>query len=250
VAGTIELEPRVVRAGNRGPFTLDGTRSFLVGKKTVVVIDPGPNVEEHVRALLFALADVEDIRLLLTHGHGDHAGAAPALSSALGAPVFGPPSIEGQELSEGQKIPTDEGDLVAIGIPGHTRDHLGFFWPRGSAFFAGDLVLGRGSTTWLGEYPGCVADYLDSLDRVQELAPKIIYPAHGPPLKAPGKTLDAYRAHRKERLDQVHETRKANPEASVEELVREVYGGEIPDRLARAARASIEMMLFHLDQTP
>lgn len=244
-----DLKPRVFKAGNRGPFTLDGTRSFVVGKKRAVVIDPGPNVEEHVRALSFALSEAEDVRLLLTHGHGDHAGAAASLSAALGAPVFGHSSRDGPGLADGQRIPTDEGELVAISTPGHTKDHIGFFWPRAAALFAGDLVLGRGATTWLGEYQGCVADYLASLDRVKELAPGIIYPAHGPPLRSPDKTLDVYRAHRMLRLDQVSEIRRANPEASVGEFVRAVYGPEIPDRLAKAARSSIEVMLFHLESS-
>ena len=41
-----------------------------------LVIDPGPNEEEHVRALSHALAGATDVRILLTHGHGDHAGGA------------------------------------------------------------------------------------------------------------------------------------------------------------------------------
>ena len=241
------LAPRVVKAGNRGPFTLDGTRSFLVGKDTAVVIDPGPDVEEHVRALCLALTPNRDLKILVTHGHSDHAGAASALSELLAAPLFGPPSVNGRELSEGDRIPTDEGHLVTITIPGHTRDHLGFFWPEASAFFAGDLVLGRGTTTWLGEYPGCVADYLVSLNRVLELEPRIIYPAHGPPIKAPAKTLEAFRNHRLGRLEQLQEVLRSHPRASVEEMVRQVYGAEVPDRLINAARSSIEVMLFHLE---
>lgn len=240
-------EPRVVKAGNRGPFTLDGTRSFLVGRKRAVVIDPGPNEEEHVRALSHALAGAVEIRILLTHGHGDHAGGAGPLARAFDAPVLGPPSAGFLPLDEGDKIHTDEGDLVALSTPGHTSDHLAFFWPRVKALFAGDVILGRGATTWLGEYPGCVGDYLATLDRIEALDPDTIYPAHGPPVRAPRRTLAAFRNHRMERLKRVSEIRSGTPEIAVEEVVRAVYGEDLSPRLVKPARASIEAMIHHLE---
>jgi glyoxylase-like metal-dependent hydrolase (beta-lactamase superfamily II) len=238
--------PRVIRAGNRGPFTLDGTRSYLVGRRNTAVIDPGPNVEEHARALSLALEGAWEIRILLTHAHGDHAGGAGRLADVLGAPVLGPPSAGFTPLRGGERVPTDEGDLFSLATPGHTRDHLAFFWPSGRALFAGDLILGRGATTWLGEYPGCVADYLDSLEKVRDLAPEVIYPAHGSPVRNPPETLEAYRRHRIERLHQVEEVRKANAGASVDEILLAIYGGDLPPRVSVAARQSIQVMLHHL----
>ena len=247
MAGT--PEPRVVKAGNRGPFTLDGTRTFLIGQKSAVAIDPGPNEEEHVRALSHALGEAGDLRILLTHGHGDHAGGAVPLAQTTGAPVLGPPSAGFLPLEEGDVVPTDEGDLIALATPGHTRDHLAFFWPRGRALFAGDMVLGKGATTWLGEYPGCVADYLETLDRVQALDPAVIYPAHGPPVKSPRRTLEAFRTHRLDRLRRLDEIRRATPGGSLEEILLAVYGRELPPRVVKAARSSIEVMLHHLEST-
>ncbi len=81
--GTPSLEPSFLKAGNRGPFTLDGTRSFLVGRKQVVVIDPGPDVEEHVRALSSALKDSAEVRILLTHRTGHHAYKGSTLAHML-----------------------------------------------------------------------------------------------------------------------------------------------------------------------
>lgn len=238
--------PRVIKARNRGPFTLDGTRSFLVGRKRIAVIDPGPDVAEHVRALSRALDRAAEVRILLTHGHGDHAGGAGALADALNASVFGPPSAGFLPLEDGEGVPTDEGDLVSLATPGHTTDHLGYFWPRTGALFAGDLVLGRGATTWLGEYPGCVADYLASLERVMDLAPDTLYPAHGPPVRAVRETLEAYRTHRLERVLEVEAARRAAPDASVDEILEIVYGGDLSPRIFGAARKSIQVMLHHL----
>ena len=226
---------------------MDGTRSFLVGRKRAVVIDPGPRDEEHVRALSRALAGAVEVRILLTHGHGDHAGGADLLARTIDAPVLGPPSAGFLPLDEGAGVPTDEGELVVLSTPGHTRDHVAFFWPRAKALFAGDLILGRGATTWLGEYPGCIADYLGTLDRIEALDPEIIYPAHGPPVRVPRKTLAVYKAHRMERLSRVAEIRREQPEIAVEEVVRAVYGEHLSPRLLNAARSSIEVMIHHLE---
>jgi glyoxylase-like metal-dependent hydrolase (beta-lactamase superfamily II) len=241
------FEPRIVKAGNRGPFTLDGTRTFLLGRKTAVVIDPGPNVDQHVRALSHALADSHDIHILLTHGHGDHAAAAGPLGARLaGASISGAPSAGFSPLEEGKRIPSDQGELVTVLTPGHTKDHVAFYWPRARALFAGDLILGRGSTTWLGEYPGCIADYLESLDRVQSLDLEVVYPTHGPPVRDPHRVLESFRDHRLDRLKQVARIRRENPDASVEELVLGVYGSKLSPRLVKAASSSIGVMLHHL----
>jgi glyoxylase-like metal-dependent hydrolase (beta-lactamase superfamily II) len=244
-------EPEVVRAPNRSSFTLDGTRTFLVGRRRVAVIDPGPDVADHIRALVVRLEEAEEVRILLTHGHGDHAGAAPALALALGAPVLAGPgtSYEGphQPLREGDVVPTDGGSLVTLEVPGHARGHLAFHWREPDALFVGDLVLGRGDTTWLGEYPGCVEDYLVSLEKVRALCPGVLYPAHGPPVTDVTRVLDAYRAHREERLARLARVRRERPEATPDELLALVYGDAFPPRLTRAARASMEVMLHHLE---
>jgi len=220
------------------------------------VIDPGPDVETHIRALSLALGSAREIRILLTHGHGDHAGAAPGLAQHTGASLLAPPSYQPPEgtdltvevLTEGGRVPTDEGDLVVLSIPGHTRDHLAFHWVEAKALFVGDLVLGRGNTTWIGEYPGCVKDYLNSLDKVEALEVDVLFPSHGPPISSPANTLGRYRRHRLERLEEVRAARQDYPEADSVELAGMIYGSEIPSKLVKAAKASVDVALFHLDQ--
>ena len=252
------MGPRVVKAGNRGPFTLDGTRTFVIGNRKIAVVDPGPEVEDHLRALVSFLQAAEDVYILLTHGHSDHAGGALSLAEKLGVQVFASPSYREafpdspvvETLREGDMIDTDLGALAVIEVPGHTRDHLAFHWVDAGALFVGDLLLGKGSTTWIGEYPGCVADYLESLEKVRAVSPRVVYPAHGPPITDSASALDRFRRHREERIQEVDEARRLNPEASAEDLARVIYGGELPERLVKAARMSVEVTLFHLDSPP
>ena len=235
---------------------MDGTRTFLIGRDQVAVVDPGPDVETHIRALSLALGSAREIRILLTHGHSDHAGAACGLAQQTGASLLAPPSYQPPEgygltvetLTEGARVSTDEGDLVALGIPGHTRDHLAYHWVEAGALFVGDLVLGRGDTTWIGEYPGCVKDFLNSLDKVEALEVAVLFPSHGPPISSPAKTLGRYRRHRLERLEEVRAARQNHPEADSVELAGMIYGSEIPSKLVKAAKASVDVALFHLDQ--
>lgn len=150
-------------------------------------------------------------------------------------------------LAEGDSVPTDQGELRVVEIPGHSKDHLAFLWVPARALFVGDLVLGRGDTTWLGEYPGCVRDYLASLEKVRGMDLRRLYPAHGPPVDDPEATLDLFRGHRMARIAEVAEARVVHPEAGPEELARAVYGERLPDRVLKAACSSVEVILHHLD---
>ena len=212
-------------------------------------------MESHVRALSAALEPAEGARILLTHGHRDHAGAALRLAERTGASLLVPISYElpeGSEIAvrglrEGDRVSTDQGDLVVLEVPGHSRDHLAFRWAEGDAVFVGDVLLGKGNTTWVGEYPGCVQDYLNSLNKLEALGAGVFYPAHGPALSDPSLALERFRCHRLDRLEEVRIARASYPGASPEELAEVIYGGEIPEKLAKAALASLGAALFHLD---
>ncbi|HSG07920.1 MAG TPA: MBL fold metallo-hydrolase [Longimicrobiales bacterium] len=242
------MPPPFLNAGNAGPFTLDGTRTYRVGRGNAVLVDPGPDVERHVRALVGWVADAEQVRILLTHGHGDHAGSAGRLAGELGCPVLGPRGVSGVDLDleDGATVETDEGVLVAVSTPGHAAQHLCYHWPESRALFAGDLLLGKGDTTWVGEYPGCVADYLASLERVRALDPSVIYPAHGPALEDVSGTLRRYEAHRRARIRQVETALAGRPDADVEELLEVVYGRVLPPGTGQAARMSLQALMDHV----
>ena len=220
------------------------------------MVDPGPAVEAHIRTLLHGLGSAHEVTILLTHHHADHAGATSELAVRSGARVLAPPSYspppgEGFEvdyLEEGQRITTDQGDLEVLRIPGHTSDHVGFHWRPPDALFVGDLVLGRGHTTWVGEYLGCVQDYLSSLERLLRISPEVLYPGHGPAVRSPRSTLEMFRSHRLERLKEVRSARSRYPQAPPADLATLIYGRAIPEALLGAAVRSVEASLFHLEQ--
>jgi len=235
------VRPPFLNAGNVGPFTLDGTRTYRVGTQDVVLIDPGPDVKTHVRALRSWVSGAERVTLLLTHGHADHAAATRPLADALGATVRGPvgiPAVD-EPLADGEAVATDQGSLIAVRTPGHAREHHCYHWPDGDALFVGDLLLGEGDTTWVAEYPGCVADYLASLERVRALAPATLYPTHGPPLDDVSGAIDRYEAHRRGRIEQVARAMAAHPHASTDELLDVVYGAELHSGVRAAAMQSL-----------
>jgi len=215
----------------------------------VAIIDPGPDVEGHVRAVATSVSDAERVAIIVTHGHADHAESAPRLAGELDCEVFGPPGVEEVTvtLDDGESVETDEGALIAVATPGHARRHLCLHWPLRSAVFAGDLLLGRGDTTWVAEYPGCVADYLASLERVRSLEPRVIYPAHGPPLTDPADALARFERHRRDRIRQVRQARSEHPHADLDELLEVVYGDTVPVSMRDPARRSLEAVIAHLD---
>jgi glyoxylase-like metal-dependent hydrolase (beta-lactamase superfamily II) len=214
----------------------------------VAVIDPGPDVSDHIGALVLAVGDADRADIVLTHGHADHAGAARALASALDCRVLGPAGLPDVDdvLVDGDIVETDDGSLVAIHTPGHSQEHLCFHWESRGALFAGDHLLGKGDTTWVAEYPGCVADYLDSLARLRTLGLQIIYPAHGPPLNDPAEALDRFEDHRRERIRQVEEALAEDPTAGVGELLQVVYGGSLPGRMGGPAGRSLAALLEYV----
>jgi glyoxylase-like metal-dependent hydrolase (beta-lactamase superfamily II) len=240
--------PRVVRAGNASPMTLDGTRTFVVGEREPVVIDPGPDDPAHLAAIEDALGRRAPVAILLTHDHADHAAAAPALAARTGAPVRG--GVE-HPLGDGDEVVGDGGTIRAVATPGHAPHHFAFLWtggvaPARGALFVGDLFMGQGDTTLVAWPEGDLADYLRSLDRVEALAPAILYPAHGPPIADPAEAVRRYRAHRVARIGQVAEATRAAPGVAPASLVDRVYGAALHPAMREAAEGSIRAIVEYL----
>ena len=223
------------------------TRTWILGSAiaTARSSTSGPDVDDHVRALASAVEGADRVSIVVTHRHGDHAAAARPLAESIGAKVLGPSEVEGVDLvlSDGDNILTDAGPLTAVHTPGHTREHLSIGWSGANALFVGDLLLGEGDTTWVAEYPGCVADYLGALERVRSIGCSILYPAHGPPITDPSAAIDRFEQHRRSRIDQVRTVLDATPEATTEEVLEAVYGPDLPASVRGAARQSLDALI-------
>jgi hydroxyacylglutathione hydrolase len=236
---------RELRAGNPSPMTLDGTRSWLVGDREVAIIDPGPALEAHVNAMARITGGGRVVAILVTHEHPDHAAAADAVAARTRAIVRG--RARGN-LQEGDAVPTDAGDLIALHTPGHTPDHMAFHWPDRRAVFCGDLMMGGLETALIAPPEGNLAQYLASLERLRDLEPAVIFPAHGPAFDRPAAAIGAYIAHRRHRLQQVTEALADGSPRSIEAVSESVYGGTIPAGLQEAALLATRAYLEHLEQ--
>jgi glyoxylase-like metal-dependent hydrolase (beta-lactamase superfamily II) len=233
---------RIVRilAPNPGPFTLEGTNTWIVGEEPALVIDPGPDDASHIDRVRRDAGPVAAI--LLTHHHPDHAPGAARLAELAGAPVLSCRPGAG-ETALGDRAEVAGGGIVlrAVATPGHTPDHLAFFEPVGRSLFTGDAVVGRG-TSIIDPPDGDVRAYVASLDAMLVLEPRVIYPGHGPAVWDARAKLQEYRRHREEREREVLEGLGGGPKTPME-LVPGIYAGYPPEIHPAAARSVLAHLL-------
>jgi len=230
---------RDIVAPNPGPFTLSGTRTYLLGDDAV--IDPGPAIESHVDAIRAAMPHLKTI--LVTHRHGDHAPAALPLQKATGARIVAPAGVVDHAdviVHGGETID----DLDVIATPGHTREHV-CFMTRDRDLFTGDTILGEG-TTAIFPPDGSMGAYMRSLHTLRERNPKRIFPGHGPTRDDAVALIDEYIAHRMQRERQVIEA-LASGAHTIPEMRRRIYS-ELDPRLEGAAEVQIRAHLIKLQE--
>ena len=260
------ISPLVRRliADNPGPFTFRGTGTYIVGQGEVAVIDPGPELPEHLDAILRATQGETIAAIAVTHTHLDHSPLSAALARATGARIHGLPAPHAAEASirldeghdhsftpdvlthDGGRIAGPSWTLEAVATPGHASNHLCYALVEENALFSGDHVMGW-STTVVSPPDGDMGDYLASLDRIAERRFSRLFPTHGPPIEEVAPFLEAYKAHRLERerqiLDQI-----ALGRGRIAQMVPVIYA-EVDPRLHPAAAHSVLAHLIHLERT-
>jgi glyoxylase-like metal-dependent hydrolase (beta-lactamase superfamily II) len=260
----VTMEPLVRRllAPNPSPFTYTGTETYIVGKGEVAVIDPGPDLLEHVEAILAATEGEQVIAILCTHTHRDHSPASRALQAATGAPIVGCAPLtmddEGPRadaafdanyrpdrvLADGETLSGRGWTLEAVATPGHTSNHLCFGLRESGALFSGDHIMGW-STTVVSPPDGDMAAYMASLDKLLGRPDRVYYPAHGDPVHEPHRFVRAVAAHRRARERQILDLLELETQ-TIPAMVASMYRG-IDPRLHGAAGRSVLAHLIDLE---
>ena len=223
--------PQVLKivAPNPGPMTLEGTNTYLHGTDPCVVIDPGDDAPAHLEAIRAAAAERGGIGLvLLTHSHRDHSEGAEQLGAEVVLPGHG----------------EEHFGLRVVATPGHAADHVSFLSAEGVCF-AGDLVLGLGSTI-VPPGGGALAAYMDSLRLLQEETIELIAPGHGPWIVDPVAKLAEYVGHREERECGLLAALEAG-ERSRAALLADVWS-DVPIELLPMAAMAMEAHLEKLEE--
>lgn len=184
------------------PFAQNAPIIYCEKTKECAFVDPGGDIEK----LIEISEDHELIptKVLLTHGHADHAGGANKISNALNIAVIGPheedlfllQSLEEQGkmfgmqakncmpqmwLKEGDEVILGEALLSVFHCPGHTPGHVIFFNAESKLAIVGD-VLFRGSIGRTDLPRGNHADLLTSIKtKLWPLGNDVVFiSGHGP----------------------------------------------------------------------
>lgn len=253
-----------ITVNNPGPFTFHGTNTYIVGRGSVAVIDPGPENEAHFQALMAALKGREVTHIAVSHTHRDHSPLARRLKEATGAILVGEgphraarPLHEGETnpfaessdmgfapditLADGERIEGDGWSLIAVATPGHTANHMAFALEGTGMLFSADHVMAW-ATSIVAPPDGAMADYMVSLDKLLAREDRLYLPGHGGPVTEPASFVRALKAHRKMRERAVLERLRAG-DRTIPDMVKVIYASTDP-RLHGAAALSV---LAHIE---
>ena len=260
-----DLSPILRRlvANNPSPFTFKGTNTYLVGRRSIAVVDPGPADESHLAAILSAAGNSPITHIFSTHAHRDHVDGIAGLKAATGAkvcafrrlsrdiiPIEQTPSgtdfvdlelVPDVDLSDGDRMQGEDWALTAIHTPGHAPDHVCFAVDGTDAVLSGDHVMAW-NTSVIAPPEGRMSDYIRSLERLLERQDGVFYPGHGAQVADPQRTVKAYLLHRRWREQSIVKAMTEGA-STVRDIVPLVY----PDIALRMVPAATLTVLAHVE---
>ncbi len=263
-----QISPNVQRlvTNNPGPFTGWGTNVYLIGDDHLVVIDPGPDTDEHFEVLCTAIGPAKLLGVFVTHHHRDHSPMARRLAAQYTCKTygFGPPicpqnptdvPLEAGEdmqfepdirLQDGEVFDGENWQIECVYTPGHTSNHMCYRVMPDNGLVCGDHVLAW-STSIVIPPDGRMSDYLQSLQKVQSLQLAHLWPGHGPAIDDTEPFLSAYLDHRALRDKEILAQLK-NGHGQIKQMVPMIYA-DIDPRLYPAASVSVFSHLIRLIET-
>ncbi|MDG1377377.1 MAG: MBL fold metallo-hydrolase [Yoonia sp.] len=267
----LEPELRLILAPNPSPMTYLGTNTFLLGTDRLCVIDPGPDSDSHLAALMRAIGAAQVSHIVVTHNHLDHSPLAKRLAAVTGAPIYAfgthlagrsPIMAElarhglaggGEGIDEGfapdicvqdgETLVGSDWSLTAIHTPGHIGNHLSLQW--NDAIFTGDHVMDWASSL-VSPPDGDLTDFMASCAKLQAIPARIYYPAHGAPIQTPKARVDWLIGHRHGREAQIL-TVLADVPATAKQITQIIYT-DVPAGLFLAAERNVFAHLVDLAQ--
>ena len=263
---------RRVMCGNPGPYTFKGTNSYIVGNGKVAIIDPGPEDEDHLAALLDAVSGETVTHIIITHTHRDHSPLTRRLQQATGAKSYGfgphgsgraakaitPGDVTLDAAGDHQFHPdvmVEHGDIIegsgweleSVFTPGHCSNHMAFALNEESTLFCGDHVMAW-STPVIAPPDGHMADYFSSLRTlIARDQDRLYLPGHGPAKQHPQRFARAFLTHRQMREKAVLQ-HIASGERSIMGVVEKVYAGINPKLHAAAALSTLAHVEHLIEQ--
>lgn len=253
---------RRIVAKNPSAFTHFGTNTYIIGAGEVAVIDPGPEIAEHVDNIIAALTGETVTQIIVTHTHVDHSPASTWLKEQTGAPIVGAypqaqasgkPVEAAQEdfepdhvISDGSVISGPNWGLRAVYTPGHMSNHYCFGLKDKNILFSGDHVMGW-NTTIVSPPDGNMQDYLQSLRICLDRDETLYLPGHGPEIRNTHRFVQAYLNHRLMREDEITNCLK-NGINTIPGMVRSMYS-HLPTKMHAAAARSVLAHMEHMVET-
>lgn len=258
---------RTLLAPNPSPLTFRGTNTYIIGSGRVAVVDPGPEDDRHLAAILAALEPGEIVDLILiTHPHRDHSALAPRLAAQTAAPVLafgraddgrsprmsalaaqgltaGGDGLDSsfapdRSLADGERISGPDWEVTCLHTPGHLGTHLCFC--LGEVLLSGDHVMGW-STSIVSPPEGDMADYMNSLARLNRPDWQQFLPGHGDPITQPQQRVQELMTHRRAREAQILDALAKAPQTAAQ-LAQSLY----PDLAPNLQPAAKRNVLAHL----
>jgi glyoxylase-like metal-dependent hydrolase (beta-lactamase superfamily II) len=269
---SVKLQDGLIRltAPNPSPMTYNGTNTYILGKKELIIIDPGPNSQSHLHNLIETIPPKSKVtHILITHSHLDHSELAPDLSRILDAPTFAyGKALDGQSkqmnnlvkmglkyeaigvdhsfkpdyfLMDQEKLVSSEWEIIAHHTPGHLSNHICYQYF--DYLFTGDHIMDW-STSVISSPEGDISQFMNSCKKLCKLHWKKFYPGHGFPVESPNKRLIELMHHRMTREAEIINILRET-EATISQITKSVYF-DINKNLITVASRNVKAHLIDL----